>query len=104
MTDQENLALALAEIAQLKKRLSQAHKDFVNLEKKNAELQRQNRVLENEIFDLKESKKFTFKKSKNGSRTGKTADELENELSWRWENDLQEERRRNEMGRQGIFG
>lgn len=102
MTDQENLALALAEIAQLKKRLSQANKDFVKLQKKNADLQRQNRVLENEIYNLKESSKAA--KAKKGSRTGKTADELENELSWKWENDLQESRRRNEMGCQGIYG
>ena len=55
---------------------------------------KQERYLREKIKKLEEKNKKLEKKN----------EDLESDASWRWEYDLQEERRRNELGHLGIFG
>ena len=56
--------------------------------------EKQMKGLREKIKKLEEKNKKLEKKNK----------DLEKDASWRWENDLQESRRKNEMGYWGIFG
>ena len=71
-------------------------------------------ILERENFELHEklnkkelSVMSVLKNALSGSRVEaleKEVQDLKSKMSWEWENNLQEERRKNERGEQGIFG
>jgi len=56
---------------------------------------------EKRMKGLREKIKKLEEKNKNLEKKNK---KLESDTSWRWENDLQESRRRNELDHLGIFG
>lgn len=56
---------------------------------------------EKQMKGLREKIKKLEEKNK---KLEKKNDDLESDASWRWENDLQEERRKNERGYWGIYG
>lgn len=105
---------ALAEIERLKRRAKANNESYYKLEKKNNELQKENRILERENFELHErlnkkelSVMSVLTNALSGSRVEaleKEVQDLKSKMSWEWENNLQEERRKNERGKQGIFG
>lgn len=105
---------ALAEIERLKRRAKANNESYAKLEKKNNELQKENRILERGNFELHEklnkkelSVMSVLKNALSGSRVEaleKEVQDLKSKMSWEWENNLQEERRKNERGEQGIFG
>lgn len=112
---------ALAEIEMLKCRIKKNNESYEKLEKKNNELQKQNRILERENYDLHErlnnqglvamsalanalSSREGFVPESEVDALRKENDRLRSEMSWEWENRTLEERERNERGEQGIFG
>lgn len=112
---------ALAEIERLKRRAKANNESYAKLEKKNNELQKENRILERENFELHErlnnqglvamsalanvlSTPKGFVSESEFDALKKENDRLRSEMSWEWENNLQEERRKNERGEQGIYG
>lgn len=109
-----DLKTALAEIERLRDKIKSINESYYKLEKKNNELQKENRILERENFELHEKlnkKELSVMSVLTNALSGSRVEALEKEvrdlkaqMSWEWENNLQEERRKNERGEQGIFG
>lgn len=112
--DITTLKEALAEIEILKGKIKSINESYYKLQKKNNELQKENRILERENFELHErlnkkelSVMSVLTNALSGSRVEtleKEIQDLKSKMSWEQENNLQEERRKNERGEQGIFG
>lgn len=63
-----------------------------------------NKIIEQYEKQMKGLREKIKKLEKKNKKLEKKNEELESDASWRWENDLQESRRKNELGRLGIFG